>query len=213
MRSTLIRAGLLSVALTMMSASAAMAVTIKPLGSTIQLKATNISMSIWPKQENVTCELFQASAKTGLGTLPIKLEAITFGKGAGECKFPYAGLVFPARVVSTEKLELSATSKTSATLGAAFGNFVLQLEEPGAEEKKECTMRVTLAPGEGVWANGTTKEKKVVTPSTLTMNNTAVSFLTKTKCNIWGPVAQEGTMSATFNVTDTTEPNSLVVLE
>ena len=112
MKAKLTRAGLLCVALTTMSmalASAAMALKITPVNNTIQLKATNMKLHVWGTEaENITCELWQTSGKiSAFGTLPVSLEAPTFGKGNGECSIVYGGLHYKGRITTAgaEKLE------------------------------------------------------------------------------------------------------------
>ncbi len=204
----------LSVAvLSVVPASAAMAVKISPAGATIQLKATNMTLQVWgTEKEAFKCELWQTSGKiNALGTLPVNLEAPSFGKGTGECTFGYGGgPKQKARVVEDEAETLEASAKTAASIGK--GRIVLQWEEFG-KLRERCKVEIGLEPYKGIWANGTTKEGKVVTPSTLTLSKLAVDAVSAENCILWGAFSQEASLSATFSVTDTTNPNQLVVLE
>ena len=212
MRSICTRTGLLCVALTMttmISASAAMALKIKPFGDTIQLKATNMKLLIWGKEpeSTITCELWQTSGKiSALGTLPVSLEVPIFGIGKGECTIPYAGTVYKGSVTSAEAEELKASSTTAASIG--HQEFVIQLET-GKTLDEECQLHVGESPYNGVWANGTSKEK----PSTLTLSKIKVGTESRHQCALWGEFAKLSTLSATFSVTDTTQPTKPVVLE
>lgn len=213
MRSRYMKVGLLCLVIavmSMMSASAAMAVKISPAGNTIQLKATNIKLHMWGEESEVsTCELWQTSGKiNSLGTLPVNLEAPSFGKGAGECTVVYSGLHLKARVIKAGTERLEASSKTAASL--YNGWTVIQLETSGGKLIEGCKLELSEgATYNGVWANGTSKEK----PSTLTLAKAETGVVSPEKCSWWGNWSGKATLSATFNVTDTTEPNSLVMLE
>lgn len=213
MRSLTTRATLLCLAIgaiSMASASAAMAVKISPANAKIQLKATNMSLNMgWALSKPVTCELWQTSGKINTtGTLPVSLEVPSFGKGTGECTVDYAENFFKAKVIEAEAPKLEASSKTAA--GLSHGGFTIKLEKVF----ESCTLQVGhIGPAfAGTWANGTIKEGKV-TPSTLTLNKAGVTVTSPKTCTLWGELSQNAEMSATFTVTDTTEPNKVVVLE
>jgi hypothetical protein len=214
MRSLITRATLLCLAtgvISMASASAAMAVKISPANAKIQLKATNMSLNMgWAKSKPVTCELWQTSGKiNATGTLPVSLEVPSFGKGTGECTVDYFENFFKGKVIEARVPVLEASSKTAASL--SHGGFTIQLEQKYVES---CMLDVgDIGPAfVGTWANGTIKEGKV-TPSTLTVTNEEVTAQSAPPCSLWREISQNAEISATFTVTDTTEPSKVVVLE
>ena len=205
----------LAVALALLAAvsSPVLAVTIKPAGANIQLKATGIKLHIWGLKENneyTVCEEWQMAGKiSAFGTLPLSLEKPIFGNGKSECSIEYALSKSPATVSSSQAPELNASSKTAATISHA--GFTLQVTTKRALEKHECSLQVGYGESYGgTWNNGTSKEK----PSTLTFTNAPV-FVNDggIPCYIWAETIVQSYMTATFTVTDTTEPNKVVVLE
>ncbi|HTC72198.1 MAG TPA: hypothetical protein VK655_04875 [Solirubrobacteraceae bacterium] len=211
---------LASAAISLGTASAALAVKIAPAGDKIQLKATNVKFLIFGNEgegKYTTCEESNTSGKIGsLGALPVSLETPVFGKGAGDCSIWYfPEEPWPGRAINAEPETLEATSKTEASIGHPF--FELQLES-GAKGSKEIDEKCQLRMGEstypmkGVWKNGSIKEK-VVTPSTFTVTKFGITVQSLNKCALWGKYTALRYVWATFTVTDVTNPSKVVTLE
>jgi len=209
---------LASTAISLGTASAALAVKIAPAGDKIQLKATNLKFLIFNNESEglyTTCEEWNTSGTIGsLGALPVSLEAPVFGKGAGECTIQYgAENQFKARAINAEAEQLEATSKTEASIAQPC--FECQLESCSKEIDEKCQLRIgeSTYPVKGVWKTGSIKEK-IVTPSTLTVTKFGVTVKSQNaSCALWGKYVGLRYMWATFTVTDVTNPGKVVTLE
>jgi hypothetical protein len=198
---------LASIAASLLVTPAAQAVKISPVGDAIKLTGGKVTV-ILNSSEKITCEAWDTTGTIpGTGTLPVSLTAPTLGTSETPCTFDWVENLIPTKLKEATAEELTATSKTSASLGKV--EIILQMKSFPA-----CTMKL-MGKTTGVWANGK-NGTPVAEASTLTMTKAgALGFypLNPKQCNLLGNYIFATELTVTFSVTDTTHPEKAVLLE